>query len=123
MPNLSSPRPLAAGPALIARLLHGLKNALRDLPDFCHGQVLLHDAHYLDMLGDGITAQLADIHCKTLVVSAELATVYPPSDYRHIAQHIAGAEHVIIASAGHAVVAERPATVSTLMTGHLLSMT
>lgn len=123
VPNLYSKRTLDEGPDLIARLLHGLKKALRDLPDFCRGQVLLHDAHFLEMLGDGITAQLADIHCKTLVVSAEQDSLYPPSDSSYIAQHIAGAEHVIIAGAGHAVVAERPATVSTLVTGHLLSMT
>jgi 3-oxoadipate enol-lactonase len=119
MPHLYSPRTLRDNPELAEKRVRGLKRALADFPDFCHGQVLLHDAHYLEMLDEGVTALLGEIQCKTLVVSAELDLLYPPSDSAYMAQRISGAEHVIVADAAHAVVAERPAIVSTLMAGHL----
>jgi pimeloyl-ACP methyl ester carboxylesterase len=121
LPDLFSKRTLKEKPDLPSKNLHILKKALRDLPDFCRGQVLLHDAHYKDMCGEGITAQLAKIRCKTLVVSAEQDLLYPPIDSSHIANHIAGAEHVIVAEVAHAIVAERPAVVSELVAGHLVS--
>lgn len=119
VPNLFSPRTLREFPELAERRLAGLKKALRELPDFCQGQVLLHDAHFREMLGEGVTAQLANITCKTLVVSGEQDLLYPPLDSHHIARHIAGAEHVIVADGGHAVVAERPEIINTLVAGHL----
>lgn len=121
VPHLFSGRLLREKPDWIERQLQGLLKALQELPDFCRGQVLLHDAHYLEMLDEGVTSQLAKIACKTLVVSAEQDLLYPPLDSSHIARHIAGAEHVIIADGAHAVVAERPAIVSELIIGHLAS--
>lgn len=119
VPYLYSQRTLRETTELMNKRLIGLKRALVDMPDFCPGQVLLHDAHYLEMLDEGVTAQLGKIGCKTLVVSAEEDILYPPSDSAYIADHIRGADHVIVAGAGHAVVAERPHIVSTLIAGHL----
>lgn len=121
VPHLFSERTLRENPDMTEKRLQGLKRALQGLPDFCRGQVLLHDAHFIEMLGEGITSQLAKIACKTLVVSGEQDLLYPPADSRDIARHIAGAEHVIVADGGHAVVAERPAIVSDLICGHLAS--
>jgi 3-oxoadipate enol-lactonase len=121
VPQLFSEQTLREIPDLAATRLEGMKKALRNLPDFCRGQVLLHDAHYLEMLGEGVTSQLKNIACKTLVVSAEQDVLYPPLDSSYIAHHVTGAEHVIIADAGHGVVAERPEIVSSLICGHLTS--
>ncbi|HEY8102225.1 MAG TPA: alpha/beta hydrolase [Burkholderiaceae bacterium] len=121
VPNLFSERSLRENPDLASTRAEGMKNALRNLPDFCRGQVLLHDAHYLEMLGDGVTSQLKNIDCQTLVVSAEQDSLYPPLDSSYIAHHIAEAEHVIVAEAGHAVVAEKPAIINSLICGHLAS--
>jgi pimeloyl-ACP methyl ester carboxylesterase len=122
VPNLFSAHTLEENPDLPNKRLRGLTRALSELPDFLRGQVLLHDAHYLELLGEGLTAQLSSIQCKTLVVSAEQDLLYPPSDSSHIAHHIPGAEHIIITDAGHAVVAERPAIINTLIAGHLTSI-
>jgi pimeloyl-ACP methyl ester carboxylesterase len=119
--NLFSPRALREKPELVGRRLDGLKKALQELPEFCRGQMMLHDASFEEMLGQGVTAQLAQVRCKTLVVSGELDLLYPPLDSAHIARHIPGAEHVIVAEAGHAAVAERPGIINTLMLGHLAS--
>lgn len=121
IPNLFSPRALREKPELVGRRLEGLKQALQELPQFCRGQVMLHDAGFEELLGAGVTAQLAQVRCKTLVVSGEQDLLYPPLDSAHIAHHIPEAEHVIVAEAGHAVVAERPGVINTLMLGHLAS--
>lgn len=122
VPHLFSKRLLREKQDWIDRQLQGMIKALQGLPDFCRGQVLLHDAHYIEMLGEGVTAQLANVTCKTLVVSAEHDLLYPPLDSSDIAHHIAGSEHVIVADAAHAIVAERPAIVSDLISGHLASL-
>jgi 3-oxoadipate enol-lactonase len=121
VPNLFSERTLRENPDMPSKRMVGLQKAVSTMPDFCRGQVLLHDAHYIEMLGEGVTAQLAGITCKTLVVSAEQDLLYPPVDSSYIARHITGSEHVIIADAGHAVIAERPGIVSELVAGHLAS--
>jgi len=123
VPNLFSERTLRDNPDLADKRLAGMKKALRELPDFCRGQVLLHNAHFMEMLDEGVTLQLANITCKTLVVSGEQDLLYPPIDSSHIAHHITGAEHVTVADGGHAVVAERSAIVSDLICGHLASFT
>jgi 3-oxoadipate enol-lactonase len=117
-PSLFCERTLREQPELPTRGLRGLKNAVSELPNFCRGQVLLHDAHFADMLGDGITERLTQIQCPTLIVSGEHDVLYPPADSSYMAARIAGSEHLIVADAGHVLILERPVALNIALSGH-----
>ncbi len=108
---------------LVTKRLSGLEVALAEIPNFCAGQVLLNDAQFPDISDGRLLEALSHIECPTLVVAAEEDRLYPPSDSRAIATRIPNADFLIIAGAGHAVLAELPKAINIAMTGHLVSVT
>jgi pimeloyl-ACP methyl ester carboxylesterase len=58
-----------------------------------------------------LAGELGAIHCRTLVVAAELDGFIPLERCRALAEAIPGAEFRVIGGAGHAVVVERPAAI------------
>lgn len=120
LPDLYCERVLRGDRGLVERRLGAIRDGTRELPDFCRGQVALHDTSFKDLLSEeGIAPQLREVRCPTLVVAAEFDRLYPPQDSAYIARHIPGAEYLLVPDAGHAVVAERPETINLLMAGHL----
>jgi 3-oxoadipate enol-lactonase len=55
-----------------------------------------------------VRRRLSDIRAPTLVVTGEEDTTVPPATQRELAEGIPGAQHVTIAGAGHAVIADSP---------------
>lgn len=118
-PDLFSPRQLAQGQEAIAARATGMATATADLPEFLPGQVDLYDANLPELRGEGMLPRLARIGCPTTVVAGEHDRIYPPACSAEISAHIEGAEYLIAAEAGHALVFEQPRTVNLLLAGHL----
>ncbi|MGE5384738.1 MAG: alpha/beta fold hydrolase [Betaproteobacteria bacterium] len=106
---------------LLTERLTGLTEALAEIPDFCAGQLLLNEAQFPDISDGRLLDAISRIACPTLVVAAEEDRLYPPSDSRAIAARIPKAEYLIVAGAGHAVLAERPEAVNIALAGHLVA--
>ncbi len=66
-----------------------------------------------------VTAELERIECPTLVLVGEEDALKPPSYSRRIAERIPGAELLLVADAGHAVILEKPQEVNTALLGFL----
>lgn len=64
-----------------------------------------------------VRQDLHKITAETLVISAEYDYVTPPYQQREIAAAIPGAGHVLIPSAGHAVMYEKPAEFASVVLG------
>lgn len=123
LPALYSEGFIERHPNLVSERQGGLKQAQAEVPEFCAGQILLNDAQF-PILSDGsLLADISRIQCPTLVVAAEEDCLYPPSDSHAIAARIPNAEYLIVARAGHAVLAEQPRAINIAMTGHLLAAT
>jgi len=121
LPDLYSEACLQSRPGLISERLASFRAILAELPDFCAGQTLLNAAQFPD-LGDGsLFAGIAGIRCPTLVLAAGEDRLYPPEDSRAIVGQIPGAQFLTVPGAGHALVAERPEAVNTVLAGHLLA--
>ncbi|KAB7619683.1 alpha/beta fold hydrolase [Alkalilimnicola sp. S0819] len=118
-PDLFSPRVLSEAAALINTRGEGMVRATAALPDFMPGQHDLYKANFREFAEQGLVPELPRIQCPTTVVSGELDRLYPPECSRLIAEHVPGAEHLVVAEAGHALVFEQPHTVTMLLAGHL----
>lgn len=86
---------------------------------FFNGQVKLNEASINDMFGAGMTAEIRNIKCPTLVVSAENDKLYPPECSEVIAHNIPQSQYVSVPKCGHAMLIEKPDVVNTLMVGFL----
>lgn len=121
LPDLYSENCMQSRPNLITERLSNFRQIMQELPEFCTGQAWLNAAQFPD-LGDGsLLEAIAGIRCPTLVLAAELDRLYPPCDSQAIANRIAGAEFLVVPGAGHALVAEKPQAVNTVLAGHLLA--
>ena len=67
---------------------------------------VLH-AQYAAIRGHNVSEQLGTISKRTLVMTAELDRLIPPSHGEHLAAHIPGAEFLQFDGAGHAINLER----------------
>lgn len=86
------------------------------------GAVMLLDS-FLRMERSPILERLGKIECPTLVVYAEHDRIKPPRFSREIAAHIKNSVLVCVPDSGHAVVVEKPKTISYLVKAHLSSLT
>jgi len=119
LPDLYSEECLHSRPNLAGDRLASFRQLLGELPDFCTGQAILNAAQFPD-LGDGsLLDAIASVRCPTLVLAAAEDRLYPPSDSAAITRRIPGAEMLVVHGAGHALVAERPQIVNTILAGHL----
>ncbi len=100
---------LAANPGLVA--LGEQRYAGFDL---AAGRRLIESFQAFDVRGE-----LARLAVPTCVIAAELDTLKPRRYSQQIQQAVAGAELHVIPGAGHAVMLERPAELSTLVLGFL----
>lgn len=114
-PDNFSPAFLARRPEFVT---HGRARLRTYEPEFFRAFTELCDAfNELD-----VTARLHEIHCPTLVVCGEHDALKPPSYSRTIARAIPGAEFLMVADAGHAVVIEKPDEVNTALLGFLAKL-
>lgn len=120
LPDLYSEGVLRQQPDMVESRLAALQSALAEAPEFFAGQDALYQTNLQDLGGDGLVPVLGAIRCPSLVVAAELDRLYPPEHSTEIAAHVPGAGYVVIPGAGHAVVAERPREINTLIAGQLL---
>lgn len=119
LPDLYSEACLVARPTLISDRLASFREVVKELPDFCRGQVELLQAQFPEVSDGQLLEGLAAVRCPTLVLAAEQDRLYPPADSAAIAARIAGAEMMTVSNAGHALVAERPQAVNLALAGHL----
>ncbi|WP_290653674.1 alpha/beta fold hydrolase [Aquisalimonas sp.] len=119
IPDLYSERFLAAHGERIDAGMEAARQAAEETPDFCEGQVALHDTSFRELIGADTFDVLACIDCPTLVVAAEEDRLYPPVDAQEVAAAIPGSRYLVVPGAGHALVVEKPREVNLLMAGHL----
>lgn len=122
LPDLYSEACLQSKPNLVSDRLDSFREVIKELPHFCAAQALLNQAQFPDLTDGSLLAAIAAVRCPTLVVAAEQDRLYPPCDSQAIARQIAEAEFLVVPSAGHALVAERPQAVNLILAGHLCSL-
>src|SRR5438309_2240200 len=109
-----------------ARLSTGRRVITMDARGF--GESTLPGPYSLEELADDAvglrdrpdrTSELADIRCPTLVMVGSDDAVTPPAEARALAQAIAGAQLVELASAGHLANLDQPAAFDAALTAFL----
>lgn len=70
-----------------------------------------------------VRAKLGGITAETMIISSDMDYVTPPYQQAELAAAIAGASHVRIENAGHAVMYEKPAAFTSIVLGFVLSDT
>lgn len=110
--DVYSERFIDAHPDLLATITSRMQNFNYD------GAIMLLDS-FLEMERKPLIEKLDAIKCPTLVVCVEHDRIKPPRFSHEIAAHTEDSKLVCVPDSGHAVVVEKPHTVSHLIRAHL----